>query len=513
MTEKKLLKDQKERQQITQDMDTTFLVEAGAGSGKTRNLVNRMIALLQHGKCRIDNLAAVTFTKKAAGELQGRFQTELEKTTLSMDEDDPQRKRLSQAIHNLEQVFIGTIHSFCAKLLRERPVEIALNPDFEEMEEVQDRLYREKCWDEFMIEAKKEHAPLIHRLEEVGILARDLKDAYNKLSLYPEVQWMPGSTAEPDYQDLRQELDTFLDKAQYVLPQEKPEKGYDNLQLILVRCLIRRRNLDFSDPITLMETFELMDRSGSIVQNRWPSKEEALDCKAAFDAFKKDVVALALKKWREFRHSRVLAFLRPALKYYEQKRLSRARLNFQDQLLLASKLLKNNPEVRKYFSEKYTRILVDEFQDTDPIQAEVLFYLTGEDKEEKDWKKLIPAPGSLFLVGDPKQSIYRFRRADIDTYNIIKDQIRKSKGRVLYLTSNFRSLHCLAEWNNPIFQTVFPLEKETRYQACFKSLNTVRDDDKNFWQGVYKITIPKMERNKKEAIARFDAKRIATFIE
>jgi len=156
---------------------------------------------------------------------------------------------------------------------------------------------------------------------------------------------------------------------------------------------------------------------------------------------------------------------------------------------------------------------VDEFQDTDPIQAEVLFYLTGEDKEEKDWKKLIPAPGSLFLVGDPKQSIYRFRRADIDTYNIVKNKIRKSKGRVLYLTSNFRSLPSLADWNNPIFQTVFPLEKESRFQARFSPLDTVRDKDKNLWHGVYKITIPKMPRNKKDAIALFDAERIAAFIE
>jgi len=512
LTEKKPLQDHKERQKIIQDLDTTFLVEAGAGSGKTRNLVNRMIAFLREGKCRIENLAAVTFTKKAAGELQGRFQTELEKTALSMEENDPQRKRLSQAIHNLEQVFIGTIHSFCAKLLRERPVEIALNPDFEEMEEVEDMLYREKCWHDFMIEARIKHAPLIHRLEEVGIKALDLKDAYNKLSLYPEVLWMPGSTKEPDYDDLRRKLNHFLDKAQYSLPQEKPEKGYDDLQLLMIRCLKRRRNLGFSDPTTLMETYEILDRSGSIVQNRWPSKEEALDFKGAFEAFKKDVVSLALERWREFRHSRVLAFLRPALTYYEQKRLSRAQLNFQDQLLLSSRLLKNNPEVRKYFSEKYTRILVDEFQDTDPIQAEVLFYLTGENKEEKDWKKLVPAPGSLFLVGDPKQSIYRFRRADIDTYNIVKSQIQKSKGQVLYLTSNFRSLPCLADWNNPIFQTVFPLEKESRFQARFSPLNTVRDEGENFWHGVYKLTIPKLKGNKKEDIARFDAEKIAAFI-
>jgi ATP-dependent helicase/nuclease subunit A len=116
-------------------------------------------------------------------------------------------------------------------------------------------------------------------------------------------------------------------------------------------------------------------------------------------------------------------------------------------------------------------------------------------------------------VGDPKQSIYRFRRADIDTYNIVKDQIQKSKGKVLYLTSNFRSLPSLADWNNPIFQTIFPIKKETRYQARFSPLNTVRTKDKNLWHGVSKITIPKMERNRKEDIALYDAQKIASFID
>ena len=514
MTEKKPLPDKEERQKISRDLDKTFLVEAGAGSGKTRNLVNRMIALLQEGKCRIENLAAVTFTKKAAGELQGRFQTELEKTVVEMKEKkDPGEERISQAIHNLEQVFIGTIHSFCAKLLRERPVEIALDPDFEEMEEVEDALYRKQTWHEFMIEAKRKHAPLINQLEEAGISAYDLEDAYNKLSLYPEVRLMPGSHTEPDYDDLRQKLNHFLDKAQTRIPGEKPAKGYDSLQLLMLRCLIRRRNLGFSSPKTLMKTYEILDRQGGITQNRWPSKEEALEFKSDFETFKEEVVGGALEKWREFRHSRVLDFLKPALAYYEQKRLSRARLNFQDQLLLASRLLRENPEVRKYFSKRYTRILVDEFQDTDPIQAEVLFYLTGEDKEEKDWKKLVPAPGALFLVGDPKQSIYRFRRADIDTYNIVKEQIRKNKGEVLYLTTNFRSVPSLTDWNNPIFRDVFPEKKESQFQARFAPLNPFRDEDENLWHGIYKTTIPKMRGNKKDDIALFDARRIARFIE
>ncbi len=513
MNKQQPLPDHIERQKITQELDTTFLVEAGAGSGKTRNLVRRMIALIEEGKCRIENLAAVTFTKKAAGELQGRFQTDLENKVVALKTNDPKRQRLSDAVHNLEQVFIGTIHAFCAKLLRERPVEIALNPEFEEMEEVEDMITREKCWHEFMIEAKKEYASLIRQLEEVGISAYDLKDAYNTLAIYPEVQWMPGSRTEPDYDDLKKKLDHFLRKAQNRIPSTKPEKNYDDLQRLMIRCLIRQRNLDFSRKSTLMETYEILESKGNITQNRWPSKEQAKEFKEEFEKFKKEVVSTALKQWREFRHSRVLSFIKPALKYYEDKRLSRAQLNFQDLLLLAAKLLKNNPEVRKYFSQKYTRILVDEFQDTDPIQAEVLFYLAGEDKEERNWKNLVPAPGALFLVGDPKQSIYRFRRADIDTYNIVKEQIQKSSGEVLYLTTNFRSVPCLAEWNNPVFQTVFPEDKESQFQARFSPLVTVRDSGESFQEGVYKITVPKFPRNRKEDIARYDSEKIARFIQ
>ncbi len=118
----------------------------------------------------------------------------------------------------------------------------------------------------------------------------------------------------------------------------------------------------------------------------------------------------------------------------------------------AARLLRDNPEVRRYFGRKFTHVLVDEFQDTDPIQAEVLMYLKGTDTEERDWQSLRPAPGSLFLVGDPKQSIYRFRRADIDIYNRVGEMVKAAGGGELNLTSNFRSLRPLADWNNPVFR-------------------------------------------------------------
>ena len=505
--------DREAREKIKTALDTTLLVEAGAGSGKTHSLVDRMLALLASGKARINTFAAVTFTRKAAAELRGRFQTELEKAVLKVrdrDEDREIYERLAEALHYLEQSFIGTIHSFCAKLLRERPIEIALDPDFRELEEIENSIFRENCWHEYLVKARLEDEEALVELEGAGITPDELKEPFVNLSLYPEVELIGGSDAEPDYREYRRVLEAFLKGARERVPFERPAKGYDSLQNLMIRCFLRQENLGFADFGVLMETFELMDKNAGVTQNRWPSKEEALGFQDAFESFREGVVREVLRKWREFRHSKILAFLKPGLDFFKERRLSQSKLNFQDQLMLSSRLLRENPEVRQYFSRRYSHILVDEFQDTDPIQAEVLLYLAGTDTEEKDWHKLTPRPGSLFLVGDPKQSIFRFRRADIDTYNLVKEQIEKGGGEVLHLTTNFRSLNALAEWNNGVFENVFP-GKADRYQAAFATMNTVREKEGRL-HGVYKISIPKQERHKEKLIVGIDAEKIADFI-
>ena len=511
--DKKPLLDEKARDKIRTALETTLLVEAGAGSGKTHSLVDRMLALLASGKARINTFAAVTFTRKAAAELRGRFQTELEKAVLAMrdkKEDKVIHDRLADALHYLEQAFIGTIHSFCAKILRERPIEIALDPDFNELEEIENAIFRENCWHEYLVKARLEDEKALVALENAGLTAEELKEPFDTLSLYPEVEYIGGSNEEPDYGKIRKALEGFLEMARERVPFVRPEKGWDGLQALMHRCFLRQRNLDFKDRGVLMETLELLDKEIKPTQNRWPSKEEALDFKALFDSFRDEVVREALRQWREFRHSKILAFLKPALDYFKERRLGQSKLNFQDQLMLASELLRDNPEVRQYFSRRYSHILVDEFQDTDPIQAEVLLYLAGTDVEEKDWHKLVPRPGSLFLVGDPKQSIFRFRRADIDTYNLVKEQIKAGGGEVLHLTTNFRSLDALAVWNNGVFRNVFPKDAD-RYQAAFAPMNTVRADEDRL-HGIYKISIPKQKWNKAEPIVDIDSEKIADFI-
>jgi len=504
------LVDKEAREKISRELDRTFLVEAGAGSGKTRSLVNRMLALLRSGKCGINTLAAVTFTRKAAAELRGRFQTELEKEVLK-EKEKKIKTRLSDALQNLEQCYIGTIHSFCAKLLRERPIEIALDPDFEEMEEIEDAVFRDKCWLDYLLKVRLEGEDILQSLDDVGLAPEDLKDSFTAVSLFPEVELMGGSKETPDFTRFRKDLEEFLLKAREVVPVERPEKGFDDLQRFMRRCFVRQRNLGFKDYRILMETFELMGRNLGVVKNRWPSKEIADDFQGRFRNFKEEIVIGALKQWREYRHSRIIDFLEPAICFYEGKRKQKSRLNFEDLLLNSSRLLRENPEVRQYFNRKFTHVLVDEFQDTDPIQAEVILYLTGVNCEERDWQKLVPRPGSLFLVGDPKQSIFRFRRADIDTYNLVKEQIEKGGSEVLHLTANFRSLNSLAEWNNPVFERIFPKESD-KYQPAFALLNTVRVDEEKTSYGVYKIAVPKVPRHKEKDIATYDADAITNWI-
>ena len=504
------LVDREARQKIVEELDKTFFVEAGAGSGKTKSLVDRMISLLRAGRCSIRTIAAVTFTRKAAAELRGRFQVELERKVA--EEIKPSVKaRLQDGLQNLEQCYIGTIHSFCAKLLRERPIEIGLDPDFVEMEEIEDDVFRDRCWLEYLVRVRLEEAEILRGLDEAGLAPEDLRDAFNAVALYPEVEIVGGKKDIPDYDCFKGEFEKFIERARKVVPKERPEKGYDSLQRLMVRCFIRQKNLGFADHRILMETYEFLDRDPGVIKNRWPSKEVADAFKADFDYFRESVVARALSQWREYRQEKIVRFLKPAIAFFERRRKEENRLNFEDLLLHAARLLRDNPEVRRYFSRKFTHILVDEFQDTDPIQAEVFLYLKGEDLEEKDWQKLRPEPGSLFLVGDPKQSVYRFRRADIDIYNIVKKIVVEAGGEVLRLITNFRSLGVLAEWNNSVFQGAFP-EEADKHQAAFAPLETVREDEGGTNCGVFKVTVPKVERNKGELIAGIDAAVLADWI-
>ncbi|MFH0958902.1 MAG: UvrD-helicase domain-containing protein, partial [Pseudomonadota bacterium] len=182
-----LLPDQKARQLIVEALDSDILVEAAAGTGKTSSMVGRMVELLRTGKCRnIRTMAAVTFTRKAAAELRSRFRIKLEECVGS--ESGPSRNNLERAIQNMDQCFIGTIHSFCGRLLRERPVEAGIDPTFEELDEDADMLLRKEAWAEYSSRALIESSNgIVAQLEELGLRLQDLEETFLHFANYPDV--------------------------------------------------------------------------------------------------------------------------------------------------------------------------------------------------------------------------------------------------------------------------------------------------------------------------------------
>src|SRR6188508_2170706 len=176
MSKQHLPPDAAARARIVTELDRNLLVEAGAGSGKTQKLAERMAAGIAAGTYELERMAAVTFTRKAAAELRGRFQLALE-AELKKNTDPASQARIRQALSNLERFFAGTIHSFCARLLRERPVEAGVSPGFTELDEIEEPLIRQRAWRDYRAQARAAGDPNLLALDEAGISASALDNA------------------------------------------------------------------------------------------------------------------------------------------------------------------------------------------------------------------------------------------------------------------------------------------------------------------------------------------------
>ena len=506
-----------------------MLVEAAAGTGKTTCLIARMVGLLREGKCEVETMAAVTFTRKAAAELRTRFQLALEHA--ARDSSGNQRERLVDALNQVERCFIGTIHSFCARLLRERPVEAGIDPGFVELDDVLDAQLRQQAWREHVATLIATDAPILPELEqlglkissstrrssslatlldELGLEPAELGPAFLRYAEYLDVTDWPATPAP--LPDLKPRIRAVSEFAEHMRSLSLPN-DHGNDRLMPKYELIGRmaKRLDLDQPAQLMELLEQFEGSVSVVQKMWPGKKaQAVDELRRWEDFVQKYASPLLLAWREHRYSPVMRAIRPAITIYDHLRRERNGLNFQDLLLNSVALLRDKPEVRRYFRERFTHLFVDEFQDTDPIQAEVMLLLTADDPGETDWQKCRPIKGSLFVVGDPKQSIYRFRRADILTYNKVRAIVEEVGGEVVPLTANFRSLKPVVDWVNGCFDRVFPASTDD-YSPARRQLDVGRGEGAGEKSAVEKLLIPAgIGRN--DLVAEHEADMIARTI-
>lgn len=504
--------DEAARERIRTDLDTNMLVEAGAGSGKTTSLVGRMYALVERGEA-VERIAAVTFTRKAANELRERFQLRLEQAVRTAEQGSETWTRAERALRDLDRAFLGTIHSFCGRLLREHPLEIGLDPNFDEVaEEEWEQLVR-GFWNRWLERTRRIGDPMLGELRALHVEPRTLFEGFQSVLRYRDVRFPLIETHAPDGAPCRLRLETLLAHAQAILPATEPADGWDPLMRLVRRLQHLRRVTDWTEIGAFCEALERITTSAcKLTQKRW---SETKDGKAAAKALGEGFAELlatdiagVLACWREHRYPAVMRFLQAAADDFERERHATGQLGFEDLLMLSARLLREHRAVRDALGARYRRLLVDEFQDTDPIQAEVCFLLASDAAQGTDWRTMVPRDGALFFVGDPKQSIYRFRRADIQVFEHVKTRIAEC-GAVLALTSNFRSVHPIGDLVNGYFENgVFPAIA-TDVQAPFSPMQTTVAPATG--DGVFHYAV-RPEQNNKTAITTLDAAQLASWI-
>ena len=451
------------REAIANDLDTTLVVEAAAGTGKTTELVKRILRVLATGRAKMTEIVAVTFTEKAAGELKLRLREALERERADAANREI-RNRLELALATLEEAHVNTIHGFCAELLRERPVEACVDPLFTVLTETQaDRLYTRafRAWLQDALQDPPEG------------LRRALRRTSGVGDRFPSGAGRPVPDGPIDR--LRNAGRTLADWRDFPAPWNRPPfdrtaaierhvAALHRLAELTASPLSARDNLyvdtdgvrRLSRQIALEQSFGQIDLDGwearlvDLTRDRGFSRtRKGSGYKFGKDVTRSDVLAARdalfadLQQLRKDADADLAACLQQELAgataRYQALKHAGGALDFADLLARARDLIRTNAAVRHHLQQKFRRIFVDEFQDTDPVQAEILLVLADH------------VPGKLFIVGDPKQAIYRFRGTDISTYWRVSNEIAAAGGRVLRLTTSYRSVPAIQRFVNAAF--------------------------------------------------------------
>jgi ATP-dependent helicase/nuclease subunit A len=460
--------DQRARDRIRDDLDTTLFVEAGAGSGKTSALVNRVLALVTVGQVDLRRIAAITFTEKAGAELRDRIRVALEKAA-EADGEGELGLRCRRALEQLDGANIGTLHAFAQRLLSEHPVEAGLPPRVEVLDEVSSSVAFSSRWSAFRDRLLAD--PDLERTVLLLLAAGVKPHALQALAQAFDDNWdlVQEHVPEfaPDPPPVRQLFDAAVATIHAVCA-EPCRQADDTLRVRLDEISDRLTELGaVDDELTLLESigpkatpklpsFRVggKGKKGSWDCNLPEFRARVLEAGGQLEAVRTEVANACAHRLGSAIRAFTLASAR--------ERQRAGQLEFHDLLVLARALLRDpvhGPSVRATLHDRYDRLLLDEFQDTDPIQIELAVRIAAADPMglsagHDTWDEVDVAPGHLFVVGDPKQSIYRFRRADIRTFMKAAEHFGPEGGGVVELTANFRTVEPIIEWVNHTFDAL-----------------------------------------------------------
>ena len=464
--------DQVARDRIVNELNTTLFVEAGAGTGKTTALVGRVTALLKSG-VPVNNLVVITFTRAAAAELRERVRLNV---TAARDEahiGGDEREKLDTAVREIDFAVIQTIDSFALSMLRERPLEAGLPPVIEPVDEVQAELDFDEAWSRWLDEQSDtgEFASAIATAFRLGLesplgdltdTARQLHNNYHLVEKHDFKE--PGNVPLVAAKEIVAASRWLPEMANLCrLPEgDKLTASLKSFKTIADRLEQIGPESEDADWLLASPNTKISETGGR--QRDWADDESGVNaCKSIKASLKNLQNQLSLELADRRRHAvgDLLGPLKGFVTGYAEERRNTGRAEFHDMLTWAVALLKDD-NARRHFQERYTHVLVDEFQDTDPLQVELVRALTDRDGVGS------PSPGSLFVVGDPKQSIYRFRHADLPTLNQLRSEPHVD---LTLITQNFRSNTSLIGWVNHIFDRWMD-GKGSPYQANYVALES-----------------------------------------
>jgi ATP-dependent exoDNAse (exonuclease V) beta subunit len=503
------------RAAITRALDETLFVEAGAGSGKTKALVDRIVALVVERDVPMREIAAVTFTEKAAAELRDRIRRALE---LRARGDDPVvEARATLALEELDAAAVSTLHAFAQRILAEHPVEAGLPPRVQVLDDIASQLAFEERWTRFVDELLDDVA--LERTILLALNADTTLTVLRTLALACNANWdlvAERMHEEADPPPLAPALAPLLDALTQVRTRAARCLDPDDklLQKVVDVAAWHDALVAAPDEYEQMRMLNAGAPTGNLRHGKrtnWPDDCTADDVRAEVGAIRAMVTDLA----RSISESVVRRLAWELAQFTLREAAARraaGELEFHDLLVLARSMLRDAEhgwEVRQRLRARYTRLLLDEFQDTDPIQCDLAALIaSGEpDARAHRWDEVPVDPGRLFVVGDPKQSIYRFRRADIAAFLRARSAFGASPRR---LTRNFRTAGPVIAVVNEIFRELIVAEPES--QPEYVALEPVRDAAPLGPAVVLLGTEPDDERTSADALRAAEAADVAAVV-
>lgn len=488
--------DRKEdRLKVQTKLHVNMVVEAGAGTGKTTLLIRRLCLAVLVQQVPVEKLVALTFTEKAAAEIKtllihalhemvgfcknppAKREESLVKTAPTLWEllrdyfkvpVEDLRARAEAALERLDRASVGTIHSFCADILKTFPLEAGLSPQAEiDSGEKATRLF-EARWNTFLDDELGTTAP------RAGIWKRVLPEiSLTDLKAFAQ-ELCSGKIEQYDYFAHRSLLIAVCEEkmrqaavwSRAFLPANtrprNSEKALSWAQESFKRtvCFLKAETVPTA-PKDLPPAFP------SAVSKGW--EEQTFEDARALVAF-----ALKVTPEKQQLFLDALELMQPLTYQIRADYAREGILSFDDLIVKTRDLLRENGYVRRLLKEKFDVFFIDEFQDTDPVQGEIFLFLSEEKTQcAPRWQEVKLAPGKLIVVGDPKQSIYRFRGADITAYELFTDLILQQGGEKCFLQQNHRSAPDIVAAANEICRRA--MVQESSFQPQYVPIFPARE--------------------------------------